>query len=129
MLGGFQKIVEERIKKAQRQGAFENLEGAGKPLAYENDHHIPEDLRLAYKMLKNAGFVPPEVELRKEIHQTEELLAGLTDELEKYRALKKLNLLIMKLNSVRNGSLEFDIPQKYHEKLVDNLQVRTAERS
>ena len=80
MITGFEKIVEERIKQSQRKGEFDNLPGSGKPLAIEDISRIPEDLRLAYKMLKNADCVPPEIEIKKEIHTTEALLENMTDE-------------------------------------------------
>ncbi len=63
---GFDAIVEAKIAEAQRDGAFDGLPGAGKPLALDDDRLVPEDLRMAYRILKNAGFVPPEVEERKE---------------------------------------------------------------
>ncbi|MGD9369252.1 MAG: DUF1992 domain-containing protein, partial [Desulfobacteraceae bacterium] len=113
MLTGFERIVEERIKKAQYQGAFDNLPGAGKPLKFQDDQHIPEDLRLAYKILKNADCVPPEIELKKEILTTKDLLANMKDTAQRYRMLKKLNFLIMKLNASRNSDARFDMPQEY----------------
>lgn len=122
MLHGFGKIVEERILAAQKKGDFENLPGSGKPLAFDNDHCVPEELRLAYKILKNADFVPPEIELKKEIKQTEDLLAEVQEAAEKYRSLKKLNFLIMKLNSIRNTSITLEMPQVYTEKLVERLE-------
>ncbi|MGD2271430.1 MAG: DUF1992 domain-containing protein [Desulfobacterales bacterium] len=121
MLPGFTRIVEERIRKAQQQGEFKNLAGAGKPLALDDDRCIPEELRLAYKILKNADCVPPEIELKKEITRTEDLLAGMKDTAEKYRTLKKLNYLIMRFNSLRRASAEFDLPQHYAAKLVDRI--------
>jgi hypothetical protein len=121
MFPGFEKIVEERIQKAQKQGEFENLPGAGQPLVFSDDGHIPEDLRLAYKILKNADCTPPEIELKKEIIQTETLLAGMKDTAESYRLLKKLNFLIMKFNTMRNGSISFEIPQQYREKLSERF--------
>jgi hypothetical protein len=121
MLPGFQKIVEERIQKAQREGVFENLIGSGKPLVFKDDRFIPEELRLAYKILKNADCVPPEIELKKEIHTTEELLAGMGETAEKYRTLKKLNFLIMKFNAIRNSPVAFDIPQQYQQKLTERF--------
>lgn len=124
-MNGFEKIVEERIRQAIRKGVFDKLPGAGKPLEFK-DSNIPEDLRLAYKILKNADFIPPELELRKEIRQTEDLLDGMKDESEKYRVLKKLNFLIMKLNSMRNGTAEFDVPQQYQAKLVDSIQEKKS---
>jgi hypothetical protein len=77
MITGFEKIVEERIRRAQECGEFDALSGAGQPLEFEPDGHIAEDLRLAYKILKNAECLPPEVELRKDIEKTEDLLAAM----------------------------------------------------
>lgn len=121
MFPGFEKIVEDRILKAQREGAFEDLTGAGAPLRFEEDGHIPEDLRLAHKILKNADCLPPELETRKEIRQTEELLAGMSDTAEKYQTMKKLNFLIMKLNTLRNTSIARDMDQVYMARLVDRF--------
>ncbi|MDL2269744.1 DUF1992 domain-containing protein [Desulfosarcina sp. OttesenSCG-928-G17] len=122
MIPGFEQLVEARIKKAQEEGAFDDLPGAGKPLNVEDDANIPEDLRLAYKILKNADCLPPELTLRKEIRTTEDLLEGITDTKTKYKTLKRLNFLIMKLNSMRSGSVVFDIPQRYHADLVDRIE-------
>jgi len=121
MLCGFEKIVEERILKAQKMGEFENLTGAGKPLAFEDNRFISEELRLAYKILKNADCVPVEIELKKEIKQTEDLLAGMQETSEKYRILKKLNFLIMKLNSIRDTSIAHEMPQVYTGKLIERF--------
>ncbi len=128
MLPGFERIVEERIQKALKNGDFDNLPGAGKPLAIPEDSHIPEDLRLAYKILRNADCLPPEVELRKEIRKTEDLLAGMADTAQKYRVMKKLNFLIMKLNTMRNGAVELDIPEKYMEKITDRMEFTLSEK-
>ena len=122
MLPGFDKIVEERIRIAQRKGQFKNLAGSGKPLALEDDRHIAEELRLAYKILKNADCLPPEVELKKEIERTEQLLGALEDASEKYHILKKLNFLIMKLNAMRSSSIDLDMPQHYSAKIVERLE-------
>jgi len=121
MFPGFEKLIESRIKKAQQEGAFENLPGTGQPLPLEDDRHIPEDLRMAYKVLKNADCLPPEVQLRKEIRTTEDLLAGMTDTVQKYRTLKKLNFLILKLNALRDGNAAYDIPQRYYGEVVERI--------
>ena len=122
MIQGFEKIVEERILKAQKKGEFENLDGSGKPLKLNVNWCIPEELRLSYKILKNADCLPPEIELKKEIKQTEDLLAGMQETSEKYRILKKLNFLIMKLNTIRDTSIMFEMPQHYMEKLVGHIE-------
>ena len=124
MFPGFEKIIEERIIKAQKRGDFDNLDGAGKPIHIEEDRHIPEDLRLAYKILKIADCLPPEIEIKKEIQRTEDLLSGIKDEAEKYRVLKKLNFLIMKLNTMRPSSAAMDIPQHYMLNLTERMSSK-----
>jgi hypothetical protein len=128
MIPGFELIVEERIKKAQYKGVFDNLSEAGKPIDLAADQHIPEDLRLAYKILKNADFLPPEVELKKEIHRTEDLLVDMPDTAERYRVLKKLNFLIMKLNTFRNGDARFDMPQHYITAIAQRMSSGKPEK-
>ena len=101
MIPGFEALVEERIKKAQKNGAFDNLDGTSKPLKFE-DQHVPQEFRLAHKILKNSGFLPPEVELTKKITQTEQLLeAAMIDSPERLKIQKKLNYLFVKLNTMR----------------------------
>lgn len=126
MFTGFEKIIESRIKKAQEDGAFEDLPGSGQPLRLEDDRHIPEELRMAHKVLKNADCLPPEVQLRKEIRTTEDILAGMSDTTQKYRTLKKLNYLILKLNTIRNADAAFDIPQRYFGEVVECLESNKA---
>ena len=117
----FQKIAERRIVEAIREGAFDDLPGAGQPLKLEDDSHLPEDLRIVFKILKNAGFVPPEVALQKEIATVEDVLAGMEDTRVKYRQLKKLNFLITKLNMLRRTSAGLEKCQHYEKKLVERF--------
>ena len=126
MFPGFEKIVEDKIKNARKQGAFKNLPGSGKPLNLDTTI-VAEDLRIAYKILKNADFVPPEVDMLKEIKRTETLLAGMEDTAEKYQTLKKLNFLILKLNTLRNTPMQFELPQRYEKKMCEKFQKGVTE--
>ena len=121
VFAALQRLAEERIRDAIQRGEFDNLPGRGKPLNLEDDRHIPEDLRLAYKVLKNAGCLPPELELKKEISKAEDLLSSMENEEQKYRQLQKLNFLIMKLNEMRRGSVQWEEKQLYYEKIVDKV--------
>ena len=121
MIPGFDKIIEERIRKAQKEGEFDDLPGKGQPLDLDELKGVSEELRLAYKILKNADCKPPEIEIKEEIRRTEDLLQGMGDTRKKVRLIKKLNFLIMKLNTMRQGSAEFEMPQVYESKLVDRL--------
>jgi hypothetical protein len=120
----FDKVAEERIREAMERGEFDDLEGKGKPLKLEDDSKLPEDLRLGYKILKNADCLPPELELRKEIRTTEALLAGIKDTQEKYKQIKKLNFLIMKLNMSRNTPIDLEENQLYYEKIVGKMESK-----
>ncbi len=101
MIPGFEAIVEQRIKKAQKQGAFEKLPGSGRPLEFD-DANVPNELRLSHKILKNAGFLPPEIELRKKISRTQDLMDTLDHgSPEKPKLQKKLNYLLTRLDTVR----------------------------
>jgi len=115
------KIADQKIREAMARGELDDLPGKGKPLELEDDSLIPEDLRLAYKILKNADCLPQELELRKEIRTTELLLAGIKDTQEKYKQMKRLNYLIMKLNTIRPVSPLFEENQHYYEKVVDKM--------
>jgi hypothetical protein len=118
------KIADERIRKAMERGEFDDLPGMGKPLELEDDSHLPADLRVAYKILKNADCLPPEIQIRKEIRTTEDLLAGIQDTKEKYRQMKKLNYLIMKFNLSRNVSAALEENQVYYEKVLEKLDSK-----
>jgi DNA-binding transcriptional ArsR family regulator len=99
-MGAFRKIAEERINEAMKAGEFDNLPGRGKPIDLDYDSATPADLRMAFKVLRNAGILPPEVELKKEIFKlTEELRAGLDEESRSLK-LRELNAKVLKLNEM-----------------------------
>lgn len=76
---------------------------------------------MAYKVLKNADCLPPELELRKEIRQMEDLLESIPDEKEKYRQIKNINFKIMKLNLMGHKSPLMEEKELYYKKLVEKF--------
>ncbi len=118
-------IVEQRIRKAQQDGEFDHLPGQGRPLQLEDDSRVPEDLRLAYKILKNADCLPPELAEKKEIRQMEDMLARIPDEEEKYRLVKKINYKIMKLNIGRKRSPLLEERQLYYRKVLEKCAKKS----
>ncbi|VFQ42490.1 DnaJ family domain-containing protein [Desulfoluna butyratoxydans] len=118
---GFNRIIEEKILKAQEDGKLDNLPGLGKPLEMEDDSRVPEDLRLTHKILKNAGCVPRELEDHVEIRRTEDLLRESDDLSETYRAMKRLRLLKAKLLRDGRSQAIFDIPEAYQEGVLNRL--------
>lgn len=118
----FASIAEQRIRAAQEQGAFDNVPGSGKPLALEDESYIPEDLRMAYKVLRNAGFVPPEVAERKEIDTILDLLERGTDEHTKTRQMRKLEALVYRMR-MRQRSVNLECKDEYYAKVVQRMSV------
>ncbi len=114
-------VAERKIQEAIRNGELDNLPGKGKPLQLEDESGIPEELRLAYKILKNADCLPPEVQMKKEIVQLRDLFQSLGDVEEKYLLMKRLNFQIMKLNMMRRASPLLQEDQVYFEKILDHL--------
>ena len=127
-LAFIETLAEERIKQAQERGEFDDLPGRGKPLDLEDDAHVPAELRMAWRVLKNAGCLPPELEAGREINTALELLAGLADETERYRQMQRLNLLVTKLNLTRRRPVQLEAQQLYYDKVVARVPVTTAKK-
>ncbi len=113
-------IAEQRIREAMERGEFDNLPGAGKPLQLDDDTCVPEHLRVAYRILKNAGFIPPEIETRRQIHGIMELLRTVEGE-ERSRALRRLHLLRLRAAELRRGGVDLQVEAAYFEKLLERL--------
>ena len=114
-------IVEQKIQAALERGEFTNLPGEGRPLEVAADPLVPEDLRVAYRILKNAGFLPPQLEARNEICNLEQLIRGMDPGAERSQALRKLHLLNMQLAASQRGGANLDVEAEYYERLTERL--------
>ncbi len=75
-----ERLAERRIQEAIEAGVFDNLEGAGKPLADQEDNpFVPEDMRVAFKVLQNSGYAPDWMRLAQEIEEETERLKWSAD--------------------------------------------------
>ncbi len=117
----FSKIAEQRIKEAIENGEFENLENTGRPIAFEEETWVPEDLRTAYRVLKNSGCIPPELQLRKEVLSLRDLINTIDDDSERLRKIRELNFKLMKLGEMRKGPLNIDRFPEYEKKIYEKL--------
>ena len=103
----FEKIAEEKIRQAMERGEFDNLPGSGKPLqGLDSYFATSEGVRLGYSILKNAGFVPEEMALLKEINTLKDQAVDCTDPEKKSR----LNAQIAELQ------LKYDLLMEYYRK-------------
>jgi len=119
-----EKIAEKKIREAIERGEFANLPGAGKPLRLEDDSMIPEDLRVAYKILKNAGCIPPELELRREIITLRDLLRSIEDDDDKREKIQELNSKLLKFNLITRRTVDLDDFPEYKDRIHKKLAGR-----
>jgi hypothetical protein len=120
----FAKLAENRILEAMKSGEFDNLEGRGQPLNLNDDSHIPPELRMAYKILKNADCLPPELTLRQEVIQLQDLVAAMPDEAEKLKQMRRLNFLVMKLDMMRPVSAQLLENELYTPRVLERLESK-----
>lgn len=96
-----EKLIEKRIREAMERGAFDNLPGSGQPIDLSEYFATPEDVRLGYKLLKDANVVPEELELLREAGALKEELAGCSTDDEKRRVRKSLEEKLLKYNLLK----------------------------
>lgn len=112
--------AERHILDAQKKGEFDNLPGSGEPLSLDDDSHIPPELRAGFRLLKNAGCLPPELECRKEAVALADLLNSVQDDHPDYQELqRRLTLLELKLRQA-GLSTEF-LRGEYADKLLQKI--------
>lgn len=110
-------IAEARIQEAVDRGELQGLPGEGKPLQLDDDSMIPAELRAGYRLLKNAGYLPPELAELREIRDVESLLRGLDPAHPEHRhAQLRLSLLRSRLEG-RGGRLA----AAYEQQLLQRL--------
>jgi len=86
-----ENFIEKQIKNAIEAGEFDRLEGAGKPLHFDDYFAAPEDVRMGYSVLKSAKIVPEEVDRLKEIGDLKEKVKSCANVSEKQKLILTLN--------------------------------------
>jgi hypothetical protein len=119
-MGFLTDLVEERIRMAIQDGAFDDLPGRGRPLDLGDDALVPAEMRPAYRVLKNAGYIPEELELRRQIADVQELLGQALDAEERRLASGRLALLRMRL-AARSGDRPLHLDAEYYQRLRRRL--------
>ena len=123
MLEAIRRIAERKISEAIQQGLLDTQNWRNRSLPMTNDNLVPEELRMAYKILKNAGYLPPEIEAKKEIQAIEDLLSACEDECTRLKQIKKLNYLVLKLNIMKGDAVSIESQEEYYRKIVERISV------
>ncbi len=122
------RIAERKILEAMEKGELTCEKWKNKPLPLEDDRFVPDDLKMAYKILKNSGYLPPEIETKKEIQKIEDLIACTEDEHVRLKQMKKLNLLLMKLEAKRAAPSNIANQDDYYRKVVERITLQSEKR-
>jgi len=117
----FEKIAERKIEQAMAKGEFDNLSYKGKPLPPDDMDMVPEDLRMSYKILKNAGVIPEEVELQKNIITLTDMLNVCADEEERKNLRIKINEKQLRYNMIMESRGLKKLDPFYNDKIMDKL--------
>lgn len=112
--------AERHINDAQRKGEFDNLPGQGEPLVLDNDSGVPQELRSGYRLLKNAGCLPPELEQRKEAMALADLLKGIRREDANFQEISR-RLALMELKLQQAGLSTDFLRGDYADKLMQKI--------
>jgi Domain of unknown function (DUF1992) len=78
-------LAESKIRAAMAEGKFDGLPGRGRPLPDDGLARVPPELRMGFRLLQNAGCLPPELEARKEVARLGSLIATTGDPAERKR--------------------------------------------
>ena len=111
-------LAEKQIREAQARGEFDALPGAGAPLALDDAALVPEELRAGYRLLKNAGYVPPELAAHGEIREVEALLRAADDDTRGH-LLARLHFLLLRAPLARRGGLQ--VEAGYAAKIAEKI--------
>ena len=112
--------AERHITDAQRKGEFDNLPGQGEPLILDDDSCVPEELRSGYRLLKNAGCLPPEIEQRKEAIVLADLLKDIRKDDDRYQELSR-RLALMETKLQQAGLSTDFLRGDYADKLLHKI--------
>ena len=115
-------LVEQRIAAAAARGEFDDLPGAGAPQDLDDDLLVPEEVRVANRILKNAGFVPPAVEQLRSLRHLQDELNAASDNATRCRLQAKLLALDMALESLRGEPTV--MPREYCRRIAERLTER-----
>lgn len=117
-------LVEQRIAAAAARGEFDDLPGTGQPQAFDDDLLVPEEVRVANRILKNAGFVPPAVEQLRALRDLRDELDAVSDRAARCQLEARMLALDMALESLRGGPMV--LPREYCRRIAERLSERVV---
>ncbi len=128
IMDSFTRIAEQRISKAIDDGSLDFSRWKNKPLPKDDDLAVPAEFRMAYKVLKNAGYLPPELEDKKEVRRLEELIKRTDDEHQKIKQMRKLSVLLARIEARRGRPVNIELQSDYHTRIVEGVTLHSEKK-
>ncbi len=119
----FAVLAERKIEEALRRGELDNLALKGRPIPIEDLSDVPEELRMAFKILKNAGVLPEELQLHREIVTLKDLLHSCQDEEEQRETRRRLNEKILHFNILQEKNAGRAAFRRYAGRIEERLGI------
>ncbi|WP_193437487.1 DnaJ family domain-containing protein [Sporolactobacillus pectinivorans] len=118
-------MAEEKIQEGLKDGLFDNLPGSGKPQQFEDLTAVPKDLRVSYKVLKNAGYLPEEIQIRKDIVTLNDLIRCCDDDHELGRLNAQLRIKRLRFNQLaeKRSIQKTRAFRNYRDKIFNHLHM------
>jgi Domain of unknown function (DUF1992) len=117
-------LVEQRIAAAAARGEFDDLSGTIAPQPLDDDAQVPEEVRVANRILTHAGFVPPAVEQLRALRDLQTELNAVSDNVSRCSLQARMLALDMALESLRGGPLV--LPREYCRRIAERLSERVG---
>lgn len=127
LLPALDALVERRIREAQSRGEFGDLPGAGRPLPLDDEPLVPEEVRVAHRVLKNAGCLPPEAQHLVEINRLIATLgrAALAEDVDAAHGeavARRVRALLIRMELAGRPAAAARVWRDYEEALARRMQ-------
>lgn len=119
----FAAIAERKIQEAIARGELENLSLKGAPLPVEDLTFVPEELRMGYKILRNAGVLPEELQAQQEMVTLQRLLEACRDTQEQERLRRRLTLQRLRYDMLMERHGRTSVWCQYEAAIAGKLRV------
>jgi len=127
MIAAIALVAEQRIREAMERGEFDELPSKGRPLDLDEDANVPDDLKMAYKLLKNGGYLDGSTQAGDAL-SLDAMLRSNPEERAKHRQMLKLQVMEARARTQGGKSLSLECAGEsggeYFEKVVERVRVR-----
>lgn len=101
----FERLAQRQIDAAAAKGELRGLAGEGKPLDPERLRESADDV--LHRMMADSGYLPPEIEMAREVAAQRAALAQIDDPEERRALQRRIALTELKQNIAADARRRF----------------------